>query len=116
MDRTIPKKTLFIKQKQDDTMSQMQNRKTIFIIGLVIFFMPILGFPAGFKSFLLVLGGLILMVIAARKTLEKRIIKNKIPRRRKEKNPIFVESGPQEESATSITMNEVSEVNREETV
>lgn len=94
----------------------MQNRKTIFFIGLVVFFIPILGFPGGFETFLQIIGGFILMVLAGRKTIEKRIIKDRKPRKRKEKNPVFVESSYKEEAPLSTTMNEASESNEREEV
>lgn len=94
----------------------MQNRKTIFFIGLVVFFMPVLGFPGGFESFLQVVGGLILMVLAGRKTIEKRIIKDRRPRRRKEKNPVFVESTNQEEASLSTTKDDSSKSNQTEQI
>lgn len=70
----------------------MQNRKTIFAIGLIFFLLPVLGFPRGFESFLQFAGGLLLMFFAGRKQLERRIVKDKRPRKKKEKNPVFVES------------------------
>ena len=88
----------------------MQNKKTIFAIGAILFLLPVLGFPSGFKTFLQVIGGLLLMFFASRKTLERKIVKGKPVRRRREKNPVFVESNPNETSNTiSTTINEVSE-------
>ncbi len=92
----------------------MQNGKTIFFIGLIVFFIPILGFPGGFEAFLQIVGGFILMVLAGRKTIEKRIIKDRKPRKRKEKNPVFVESAYKKEVPLSTTMNEASEPNERE--
>ena len=93
----------------------MQNRKTIFAIGLIFFLMPVLGFPGGFESFLQFLGGLLIMFFASRKSLERRIVKDKRPRRRKEKNPVFIESESHEPSGEagnmSTSTNEVSENN-----
>ncbi len=88
----------------------MQNRKTIFAIGLLLFLLPVLGFPRGFETFLEVIGGLMLMFFASRKSLEKRIVRGKPVRRRREKNPVFVESNPsQNENTISTTNNLVSE-------
>ncbi len=90
----------------------MQNRKTIFAIGLIVFLLPFLGFPLGFKSFLQIVGGLLLMFFASRKSLEKRIVKGKRIVRRREKNPVFVESHVDEASDSppiSTTQNTVSE-------
>ncbi|MFZ3019979.1 MAG: hypothetical protein WA051_00435 [Minisyncoccia bacterium] len=94
----------------------MQNRKTIFTIGLILFLLPVSGFPGGFKTFLELLGGLMLMFFASRKTLEKRIVKGKPVRRRREKNPVFVESNPAEmQNTISTTINEVSKPELDET-
>ncbi len=89
----------------------MQNRKTIFAIGLLLFLLPVLGFPRGFETFLEVIGGLMLMFFASRKSLEKRIVRGKpTARRRREKNPVFVESNPEENlNQISTTNTEVSE-------
>lgn len=93
----------------------MQNRKTIFAIGLIFFLMPVLGFPGGFESFLQFLGGLLIMFFASRKSLERRIVKDKRPKKRREKNPVFVESEFREPSreteSPSTATSEISENN-----
>jgi len=93
----------------------MQNRKTIFFIGFIVFLLPVLGFPGSWESFFEIVSGLILMFLAARKTLEKRIVKDKrIRLKRKEKNPIYIESNPVTDSPVSATINETSQGEVEE--
>jgi small neutral amino acid transporter SnatA (MarC family) len=95
---------------RNDRISLMQNRKTIFSLGLLLFLLPVLGFPRSFQTFVEVVGGIMLMFFATRKSLEKRIVKDKRVRRRREKNPVFVESSPIENPNTiSTTIQSVSE-------
>ncbi len=92
----------------------MQNRKTVFFFGLLIFLLPILGFPRGFESFLQILTGLIFMFMASRKSLERRFVREKKTRRKKDKNSVFVESGPYSGSSPiSSTVSEISNASDE---
>ncbi|OHA88545.1 MAG: hypothetical protein A2653_03295 [Candidatus Zambryskibacteria bacterium RIFCSPHIGHO2_01_FULL_43_25] len=70
----------------------MKSRKIIFIIGLVLFFMPAFGFPSSWENALLVLFGAVLCGITissfAKDRKDKSAVKTNAP-----KDNIFVQNG-----------------------
>ena len=87
----------------------MQNRKTIFFIGFLIFLLPVLGFPGSWEAFIEVVSGLVLMFLAARKTLEKRMVKNKkVVRKREKGSPVSI-LVTETSAQISTTLNTASE-------
>ncbi len=66
------------------------NRRTLFL-GIFIVLIPFLGFPSAWKTFMIVLSGIILISFSVEITIPKKIPKR--PLRRKETiTPVFRES------------------------
>lgn len=71
-------------------MCMITNRRTLFL-GIFIFLIPFLGFPSGWKTFMIVVSGLTLISFSVHVTIPKKLSKR--PLRRKETiTPVFRES------------------------
>ncbi len=71
----------------------MINRKSTFFLGIFVFIIPFLGIPSSWRTFFIVVSGIILIILSVKITLPKKISKSRISRREKV-TPVFVESMP----------------------
>ena len=71
----------------------MIQRKSTFYLGIFIFLIPFFGVPTSWRTYFIVISGLVLIVMSLKITLHKKNVKN--TRNRKEKvTSVFVESIP----------------------
>ncbi len=66
------------------------NRRTL-LLGIFIILIPFLGFPSLWKTFLIIVSGVILVRSSLSITLPKKIQK-RVPRRKETITPVFRES------------------------
>jgi uncharacterized protein (DUF58 family) len=72
----------------------MISRKSTFVLGIIIFLIPFLGLPTIWKSFLVVTGGLFLVISSIsfpepRKISKARVKKEKVPEIQIESTPVY---------------------------
>lgn len=70
----------------------IKNRKTFFI-GIFVFLIPFLGFPSSWKTFFVIICGLVLVGLSLKITLPKKGVIKKI-RRKDKTTPVFTENSP----------------------
>ena len=70
----------------------MIQRKSTFFLGIFIFLIPFLGFPSFWKTVMITLSGLALILLSVKVTLPRKNLK---ARGKREKiTPVFVENIP----------------------
>lgn len=70
----------------------MINKKSTFFLGIFIFLIPFTGFPSSWKSFFVVLSGLILIFLSIKISIPRR--GSKLRQKREKVTPVFVENIP----------------------
>ncbi len=77
----------------------MTKRKSIFIIGLLIFLLPAFGFPSFWESTFQVLSGLALMIAAMHSSIGRRLHLANKRHKGPTSSPVFVDSNPSRTSS-----------------
>jgi len=70
----------------------IKSRRTFFL-GIFIFLIPFLGFPTSWKTFLVVVSGIALIVMSIKISLPKKTLAKR-PRKKEKATPVFVENSP----------------------
>lgn len=85
----------------------MIHSKRTFFLGIFIFLIPYLGVPSSWKTALIVLSGILLVLLSIRVSLPKQ--SSRRPRKKEKVTPIFVESAPTERAQESRENQSVNE-------
>jgi hypothetical protein len=72
----------------------MSKNKIVFVSGLVVFLVPLMGFPSRVESGLIILTGFFLMGFSIFTAMKKRAKARRVGRARNASTPVFVDAMP----------------------